>query len=766
MIIKQLWITSFVLVGLLASVAIPADALSNSAQGGTFPPSEFTKRIREIALASHLFRLKASSQPGQAIREIASSECFADWTNRVVSKFDNPDLKWADFFCYAINLIGRVDEDRAVVAFYNPWLDVMLLSEWNKTQNHFKITQWFLCSGESFRGEAIELDNPTLPKWQRDNESLAQTIGNTFGQTRGIFSSQYPTEAKFVFLVPSLETHADRDNQNKEISLINQRMTFRVQSFKGFFDADPASDIASLGILASKIRQLIESGSRVGLEALARGNLDTKMMDLLFNSDDRYRNRLAYNSVIFRYKQAVVVLANPVFPDSFIVLELGVDGDSGRLDNVEVCKFGTYAANGKLPDSISTPSTPDSTRADRKATVKASDVFTQPDVIQAAEAIQARDNAELQRLLNAGVSINATGERGTTLLIWAIAMDYTEGVETLLSAGVSPEAKDIDGDTPIAIAAANSSPSVLQSLIKAGANPNTPGRNGLTPLMLTAYAGKSANIEVLLKTGAEIDMQDSKGNTALVYGILFRKTETVSLLLESGANPFIENKDKKNAFDLIFQTSPAIAEMLSKRRQNVRIQDVFSEPNAVGLLEALIQGDINQAREYLQKGGNVNSVGMAGATPLIWALTQSNPLLFDALLELGADVNQQGQSGASPMLLSAANKDIRFLRSAIRHNGNIQTKNSDGRTPLVVAAMKGYSDHVKLLLAEGVNVNAQDQIGFTALHYAATTGNADIVRSLLSKGARLDLTNNEGLTPKDMAEGLRSQEIIEILTRE
>jgi len=148
------------------------------------------------------------------------------------------------------------------------------------------------------------------------------------------------------------------------------------------------------------------------------------------------------------------------------------------------------------------------------------------------------------------------------------------------------------------------------------------------------------------------------------------------------------------------------------------------------LFEAVKQGNIDKAKELLDKGINVNVRGDYSWTPLHLAARNKHVDLTKFLLEYGADINARSISG---------------------------------RTPLYYAVWNRYTDIVKLLLNHGANVDVKDNEGWTSLHLAVYYGYIDIVKLLLDHGANPDIENNEGKTPIDIAKERGYNDIVQLL---
>src|SRR5271166_6471323 len=93
------------------------------------------------------------------------------------------------------------------------------------------------------------------------------------------------------------------------------------------------------------------------------------------------------------------------------------------------------------------------------------------------------------------------------------------------------------------------------------------------------------------------------------------------------------------------------------------------------LMYAAAFGSIEAMRVLIGKGADVNGRNAFDATPLMWALYDSNKVRL--LLSKGADVNPHTKQGRTPLMIAAL------------YPGNVQT--------------------VKMLLDRGATVDARDQ---------------------------------------------------------
>lgn len=137
--------------------------------------------------------------------------------------------------------------------------------------------------------------------------------------------------------------------------------------------------------------------------------------------------------------------------------------------------------------------------------------------------------------------------------------------------------------------------------------------------------------------------------------------------------------------------------------------------------EADKQPSLEQVKEAIKQGADVNARHEMGWTPLmIAALSNNNPEIIKALIKAGADINAQDNFGSTPLMFAA----------------------SRNKNPEVISA----------LLHAGSDVNARKENGWTALMRAARHNeNSDVITVLLDAGADPTLKDANGKTAFDLA---------------
>lgn len=123
-------------------------------------------RLLAYAEAVGEFREQAAENPEEAVKSFFDAKASAKWATRITAEILYPVQ--ADFFQGGILISGPQDANSGIEAIYNPWWDALLLlkcslpRESSARPTPFRISDFYLVSGETFRGEATESDETLI----------------------------------------------------------------------------------------------------------------------------------------------------------------------------------------------------------------------------------------------------------------------------------------------------------------------------------------------------------------------------------------------------------------------------------------------------------------------------------------------------------------------------------------------------------------------------------------------------------------------------
>lgn len=174
--------------------------------------------------------------------------------------------------------------------------------------------------------------------------------------------------------------------------------------------------------------------------------------------------------------------------------------------------------------------------------------------------------------------------------------------------------------------------------------------------------------------------------------------------------------------------------------------EIFSDPAAAAIAEALIEGDIDQVRT-LAATADLAVIGDRRVTLLQWAIFSRNLDGMQALLDAGADPMQPGMDGDTAVHFACMLEDPQFLQALLAHGANPNVANAEtGAAPLRAALMTERESQFRILLAAGADPDQADDMGNTPLHVAGLINEPQRVLDLLEAGADPARRNAQDVT--------------------
>ncbi|MEM7473608.1 MAG: ankyrin repeat domain-containing protein [Planctomycetota bacterium] len=427
-----------------------------------------------------------------------------------------------------------------------------------------------------------------------------------------------------------------------------------------------------------------------------------------------------------------------------------------------------------------------------------------------ADAVERRDQAQVDRLFEEKANINDAQVDGMTALHWAVFYDQNDLVRRLLGRSADPRLENRYGVTALSIACQNGNAQIVKALLEAGADPNAQLQGGETPLMTAARTGKLEPVLLLLKHGAELEKTERKKQTALMWAAAEGNLEVVRELVKQGAD---FDKNLRSGFSpLTFAVRNGRTEVVELLIQSGADANEYMNPDNTGgrnvrramtpLHLAIENGHYELGRKLLELGADPNDQrcgftplhnitwvrkpprgdNVDGAPPPIGSGTMTSLQFVRVLHEFGADVNarlKKGKSGrgkmnhkgATPFLFAARRDDVPLMKLLLELGADPHISNEDDCNALMVAA--GIGTHapgeeagteeealeaVALLLELGIDINHVDKNGETAMHGATYKSLPLMVNFLAHRGADVSIWNKKnkyGWTPTLIAEGHR-----------
>jgi ankyrin repeat protein len=416
----------------------------------------------------------------------------------------------------------------------------------------------------------------------------------------------------------------------------------------------------------------------------------------------------------------------------------------------------------------------------------------QPDDTRLPEAAQNGDQAEVQALLRAHVSVDSAEGDGSTALHWAAYQNNLALAQELLNAHANVNAVTrLESLTPLYMACESGSAPMVELLLKHGANVNQGDGLGTTPLMMAAAAGNADVVKVLLDHGADANAKEqAHGETVLMFAANLDRTDVISVLLAHGADP--------NAASKVEHTRPAVSG--SREEPAAALPITAQTAGSVSNGQKISAGTTPDGKK--KAGGADPAVALAaafhrdtvklmgGMTPLLFAARQGNIAAATALLDGGANINEvSGSEHTTPLIMAIMNAHLDFAKMLVERGADVNLANDEGVVPLwatidvqwppvewsvepsVAQEKTNYLSLMKLLLTHGENPNARikeepwervrsenrmwiKEPGATAFFHAAQAWDVPAMKLLKDNGADPTIPTDQGTTPLMAAAGL------------
>ncbi len=122
------------------------------------------------------------------------------------------------------------------------------------------------------------------------------------------------------------------------------------------------------------------------------------------------------------------------------------------------------------------------------------------------------------------------------------------------------------------------------------------------------------------------------------------------------------------------------------------------------LSKASINGNLDQVKQLLHDGENINEYDRWGWTPLLWAIYYDYPGIVNFLLENGANPNATTHArygnieiGSTPLIIASYYGYTEIVLRLLKYNADKSVVNNRGETAFTLAMQGGFTEVAKLL---------------------------------------------------------------------
>ena len=159
------------------------------------------------------------------------------------------------------------------------------------------------------------------------------------------------------------------------------------------------------------------------------------------------------------------------------------------------------------------------------------------------KALEDEDEERALELVREGADANAK-DYGSTVLIEASEIGYTEVVKELIDNGADVNARGVIDETALIRAACAGNLEVVQCLLQNGADIDAKDFEGETALMAAAEVGDLDIVKCLLDNGADVSLENADGDTAIDIASDWGNYDCANLLVEHRNKLKVQRKNK------------------------------------------------------------------------------------------------------------------------------------------------------------------------------------------------------------------------------
>ena len=172
----------------------------------------------------------------------------------------------------------------------------------------------------------------------------------------------------------------------------------------------------------------------------------------------------------------------------------------------------------------------------------------------------------------------------------------------------------------------------------------------------------------------------------------------------------------------------------------------------IKLINAAEKGTLDDVKECVRQGANINAQNHLGDTPIYKASYYGKFDIVDYLLDMNALVNSLKFDAYTPLYRAIEYNRLDIVQRCVDKGADICLLDTTAHTPLHNAANRGRVDMVQYFINKGIKVNVQDVHNKkTALHYACKSDygyfNFNAVDCLVKNGADTNIQDATGYTP-------------------
>jgi len=155
------------------------------------------------------------------------------------------------------------------------------------------------------------------------------------------------------------------------------------------------------------------------------------------------------------------------------------------------------------------------------------------------------------------------------------------------------------------------------------------------------------------------------------------------------------------------------------------------------LHDAARAGNLDEVRQLLDSGANIEDRDKTRETPLISAALAGSDEVVAELIKRGADVTARNDRGLTPLHAAAYGGSLESVKLLVDAGAAVNDADDKFKvTSLIMASEENHADIVAFLVEHGADIEQKERHGYTALTRAGFKERWDTVQVLIKSGAQ------------------------------
>ncbi|ORX57695.1 ankyrin [Piromyces finnis] len=393
-------------------------------------------------------------------------------------------------------------------------------------------------------------------------------------------------------------------------------------------------------------------------------------------------------------------------------------------------------------------------------------------------------------LLNAGANINAKDAAGKSALMYILSTKRVslKLLKLLIKHGAQINDVDNLNISPLIYACKGNNKHILKFLLESGADTSIVSKDGKQLISFATMNNCIFLARYLIESNIikDINCVDKNFETPLMFAVQKKNIDMIRYLLNNGADVNFMNKKDETALSKILSCCRISKKMMECLKVLIdhgadvnRVYSISNNNNNNGisylketpLIFSVNRKNLNLIKFFINNGANIDGKDDRGATPLYYAIFNSNKVeIVKYLVEKGANINEIINDSNETVIFWALRHDrYNAVKLLINHGVNINHKNSKNEIPLnMVLHKKNCIIPISDFISDDTNFEERDSSGNSLFHYSILKNNREVFNFIMDNidNVNINLLDKQENTPLMLAVSTNNIEfVIRILER-